>query len=60
MKLKITFKVNDGEKLVDSSKTFANIDENLTNEDLKAFVKAYVDLSDVESYQAQKITEERI
>ncbi|MDU4715282.1 MAG: cation:dicarboxylase symporter family transporter, partial [Anaerococcus sp.] len=42
------------------ARTFSNLDENLTNEDLSNFAKAYISLSEVENQLFEKITEERI
>ena len=60
MKLRIKYEVNDGEKTLKYSRTFSNLDENLTNEDLSNFAKAYISLSEVENQLFEKITEERI
>lgn len=60
MKLRIKYEVNYGEKTKKYSRTFSNLDENLTNEDLSNFAKAYISLSEVENQLFEKITEERI
>ena len=58
MKLKIKFDVNEGQEVKKVSRTFSNLDDALTNEELKAFANAYVKLSEIESYSFEKITEE--
>ena len=60
MKLRIRYEVNDGEKLRKFSRTFTNLDDKLTNEDLSNFAKAPVALSEVENHIVEKVTEERI
>ncbi len=60
MKLRIKYEVNDGEKLRKFSRTFTNLDDKLTNEDLSNFAKAFVALSEVENHIVEKVTEERI
>ncbi|EEB36855.1 hypothetical protein [Anaerococcus hydrogenalis] len=60
MKLRIRYEVNDGEKLRKFSRTFTNLDDKLTNEDLSNFAKAFVALSEVENHIVEKVTEERI
>ena len=60
MKLRIKYEVNDGEKTIKYSRTFSNLDENLTNEELKNFANAYIALSEVESSRFEKIIEEEI
>ena len=60
MKLRIRYEVNDGEKLRKFSRTFTNLDDKLTNEDLSNFAKAFVALSGVENHIVEKVTEERI
>lgn len=58
MKLKIKFDVNEGQEVKKVSRTFSNLDDALTNDELKAFANAYVKLSKIESYSFEKITEE--
>ena len=60
MKLRIRYEVNDGEKLRKFSRTFTNLDDKLTNEDLSNFAKAFVALGEVENHIVEKVTEERI
>lgn len=60
MKLRIKYEVNDGEKLRKFSRTFTNLDDKLTNENLSNFAKAFVALSEVENHIVEKVTEERI
>lgn len=58
MKLKIKFDVNEGQEVKKVSRTFSNLDDALTNDELKDFANAYVKLSEIESYSFEKITEE--
>ena len=58
MKLRIKFDVNEGQEVKKVSRTFSNLDDALTNDELKAFANAYVKLSEIESYSCEKITEE--
>ena len=60
MKLKIKFEVSDGKEVKKLSRTFSNLDETLTNEELKNFANAYIALSEVDSCSFEKITEEKI
>ena len=58
MKLRIKFDVNEGQEVKKVSRTFSNLDDALTNDELKDFANAYVKLSEIESYSFEKITEE--
>ena len=58
MKLRIKFDVNEGQEVKKVSRTFSNLDDALTNDELKNFANAYIKLSETDSYSFEKITEE--
>lgn len=61
MNLKIAFSINDGEKGEKKvSKTFSKLDDNLADENLVTFAKAYRSLCDGDGFKAVKITEEDV
>ena len=60
MKLRINLEVNEGQKIKKTSKTFSNLDEGLTNEELRQFANAYIALIEISSYSFEKITEETL
>lgn len=62
MKLQIKFTLKDGESLkeINRSKTFSNLNEEATNDNLINFAKAYMGLTDIDEYQVIKISTENI
>ena len=61
MKLQIKFKVTDADNtLKNVSKTFSNISEETTVEQLREFVQAFKSLNDGHENEAYLIKEERL
>ncbi|MDY3006587.1 hypothetical protein [Anaerococcus porci] len=60
MKIRILFKINDGAEEKKISRTFSNLNEALSNENLKNFAQAYMSLTDITAYTVEKITSEEI
>jgi hypothetical protein len=60
MKLKIQFKLNDGDMEKTYSRTFSNINQTATNSELVEFARAYMSLTDLTDFQVYKITTEEV
>lgn len=62
MKLQIKFKFTDPDTLkeISRSKTFSNVNELATNDDLILFSKAYLGLTDIKEYKIIKISSEEL
>jgi hypothetical protein len=60
MKLKIQFKLKDGDMDKTYSRTFSNINQAADNSQLVEFARTYMSLTNLENYQVYKITTEEI
>lgn len=60
MKLKISFKIVDDGNEKEVSRTFSNLKDDLSNENLKNFAQAFMSLTNINSYKVEKITSDTL
>lgn len=60
MKIRLLFKINDGDNEKKVSRTFSNLNEQLSDDNLKNFAIAFMSLTGIENYTVEKITSTKL